>query len=142
METEKTEMLQNIFELGTTLVKETMVPAKKIIAVEVSTPIKKVLDIFSKHQFTRLPVYQEKDDNVIGIVHLKDIFTHLLKHEEKTLQELVRPVMFVPENVKVNQLLKEFREQHTCPWPWLSTSMAASLACDAGKHARRNCGWN
>lgn len=112
METEKTEMLQNIFELGTTPVKETMVPAGDVISVEVSTPLQRVLDLFSKHQFTRLPVYQDKPDNVIGMVHLKDIFVQIMQHTEKSLQELVRPIMFVPETVKVNQLLREFREQH------------------------------
>lgn len=112
METEKTEMLQNIFDLGTTLVRETMVPAGDIISVEAATPLKKVLDLFSKHQFTRLPVYQEKPDNVMGMVHLKDVFVHIMQSSEKTLQDLVRPIMFVPENVRINQLLREFREQH------------------------------
>ncbi len=112
METEKTEMLQNIFELGTTPVKETMVPEGDIVSVEASTPLKNVLDLFSKYQYTRMPVYQEKPDNIIGMVHLKDIFVQLMKHEEKPLQEIVRPIMFVPESVKVNQLLREFREQH------------------------------
>ncbi|MCL4229495.1 hemolysin family protein [Candidatus Dependentiae bacterium] len=112
METEKTEMLQNIFELGTTPVRETMIPAGNIISVEVSTPLNEVLSIFSKHQFTRLPVYQDKPDNMIGMVHLKDIFLQLMQKTEKPLSELVRPIMFVPESVKVNQLLKEFREQH------------------------------
>lgn len=112
METEKTEMLQNIFELGTTPVRETMIPAGDIISVEMSAPLNEVLSIFSKHQFTRLPVYQDKPDNMIGMVHLKDVFLQLMQKIEKPLSELVRPIMFVPESVKVNQLLKEFREQH------------------------------
>jgi magnesium and cobalt exporter, CNNM family len=112
METEKTEMLQNIFELGTTPVKETMVPGGDIVSVEASTSLRKVIDIFSKYQYTRLPVYQEKPDHVIGMVHLKDVFVQLMKQEEKSLQDIVRPIMFVPESVKVNQLLREFREQH------------------------------
>lgn len=112
METEKTEMLQNIFELGTTPVRETMIPAGDIISVNVSAPLSEVLEIFSKHQFTRLPVYQDKPDNMIGMVHLKEVFLQLLQKTDKKLNELIRPIMFVPESVKVNQLLKEFREQH------------------------------
>lgn len=111
IELEKTEMLQNIFELGRTPVKEIMVPATDIISIEANTPIKETLEVFSKHRFTRLPVYQEKMDNIIGMVHQKDIFVMLSRGEEKPLKELVREIMFVPESMKVNQLLREFREK-------------------------------
>jgi len=111
LELEKTEMLQNIFELGHTPVKEIMVPTTDIISIAVKTPIKDTLEVFAKHQFTRLPIYQNKIDNIIGMVHQKDIFVMLSQHEEKLLEELIRPIMFVPESMKVNQLLREFRQK-------------------------------
>jgi len=112
IEAEKSEMLQNIFELGRTPVKEIMVPATDIVSVDVNNSIKGTLAIFTKNPFTRLPVYEGKIDNVIGMVHLKDIFALLSRGEDKPLVELVRPIMFIPESVKVNQLLREFRHQH------------------------------
>ncbi len=112
LEKEKTEMLRNIFDLGRTPVKDIMVPSTDITSVDVSTPIKKVLRILSKYRFTRLPVYENKVDNIIGMVHQKDIFVMLSNNKDKPLRELVRPILFVPETVKVNQLLREFREQH------------------------------
>ncbi len=112
MEPEKTEMLQNIFELGRTPVKEIMVPTTDIISIAIDTPINNVLQLFAEHQFTRLPVYDDTPDNIIGMVHQKDIFVMLSKHEEKPLKEIVRPIMFVPESVKINQLLREFRQKH------------------------------
>jgi len=112
MDTEKTEMLQNIFELGSTPVREIMVPATDIISVNAHTTIQDTLALFSKYSFTRLPVYEENVTNIIGMVHQKDIFLILSKNEEKTLQEIVRPIMFIPDGVKVNQLLRELREQH------------------------------
>ncbi len=111
LELEKTEMLQNIFELGRTPIKEIMVPTTDIISIAVKTPIKDTLVMFAKHQFTRLPIYQNKMDNIIGMVHQKDIFVMLSQHEEKLLEELIRPIMFVPESMKVNQLLREFRQK-------------------------------
>lgn len=111
LEFEKTEMLQNIFELGRTPVKEIMVPATGIICVDVSAQINTALSLFAKYQYTRLPVYKGKQDNIIGMIHQKDIFVMLSRNEKKTLQELMRPIMFVPESVKVNQLLRKFREK-------------------------------
>lgn len=112
MEPEKTEMLRNIFELGQTPIDKIMVPAPDIVCVNVNTQISDVLQIFSRYHFTRLPVYQDSIDNVIGMIHQKDVFVMLSENEDKPLKELVRPIMFVPESMKVNQLLREFRHQH------------------------------
>lgn len=112
LEKEKTEMLRNIFDLGRIPVKDIMLPAPDIISVDVKTPIGQILELFSEHQFTRMPVYEGKPDNIIGMVHQKDIFVMLSHKEDKPLKDLVRPILFVPETVKINQLLREFREQH------------------------------
>lgn len=112
MEVEKSVMLQNIFELGKTPIKDIMVPATDIIMVEANTSISKTLELFAKHHFTRLPVYEESKENIIGIVHLKDLFLLLSQQIEKNLKEFVRPILFVPETLKVNQLLRELRQQH------------------------------
>lgn len=112
MEPEKSEMLQNIFELGHTPVKEIMVPKTNIVSINVDTSIDKALKVFGKHHFTRLPVYQDKEDNVIGMVHQKDIFLMLSKDEKKSLRDILRVIMFVPETLKISQLLREFRHKH------------------------------
>lgn len=111
MEREKTEMLQSIFKLGSKQVKEIMVPAIDIVMISAETPLKEALEVFSQYQFSRLPVYQDKVDNIIGMVHQKDIFVLLSKGQEKPVKELVRPVLFIPESMKINQLLREFRQE-------------------------------
>ena len=80
MDTQKTEMLQNIFDLGRTPVKEIMVPATDIVSVNVSSSTKDILDIFVQHRYTRLPVYEGRPDNFIGMVHLKDIFALIIRN--------------------------------------------------------------
>lgn len=112
MDIEKTEMLQNIFDLGTTPVKEIMVPATDIVSINVLSTNKEILDVYVQYPFTRLPVYENKIDNIIGMIHLKDIFALIIRHEDKPLKDLIRPILFVPESVKVNQLLREFRQQN------------------------------
>ena len=111
MDTDKTQMLHSIFDLGHTTVKEIMVPETDIITVNVNASLEQALDLFSRYHFSRLPVYEGEDDNIIGMVHQKDAYLVLLKNEQKTLKELVRPILFVPESMKVNQLLRQFKQQ-------------------------------
>lgn len=112
IEEEKSEMLQNIFELGYTPVKEIMVPATDIVMVTSDSTVKDTLAVFADHPFTRLPVYEQKTDNIIGMVHLKDIFMLLTKNEDKPIQAIIRPILFIPETIKVSQMLREFKNKH------------------------------
>lgn len=112
METKKNEMLQNIFDLGTTPIKEVMVPSTDVISISASCSLQDALDIFSEQQFTRYPVYEDKLDNIIGMLQIKDVFILKSEHEEKIIKDIIRPVSFIPESLKVNQLLKQMQEQH------------------------------
>lgn len=112
MEREKSQMLENIFELGLTPVKEIMVPVTDIISADINTDLQDILKVFVEHNFTRLPVYQDSKENIVGIVHLKDLFILLSQNINKPLKDLLRIILFVPESMKINQLLKEFREKH------------------------------
>ena len=58
-----------------------------------------------------MPVYEENQHNIIGMIHQKDLFIMFSKNEQKGLRDMIRPIMFVPESMKVNQLLGKFREQ-------------------------------
>jgi CBS domain containing-hemolysin-like protein len=112
MESEKTSMLRSIFELGSTPVRDIMVPATDIVSIDINTSPVEALDVFSRYQFSRLPVYVGSPDNVLGMLHLKDLFALFSKHTERPLRDIIRPILFVPESTKVNQLLKEFKHQH------------------------------
>jgi len=108
METEKTEMLQNVFGLGQTLVKEVMIPKTEIVLLNVNSSFKEAMDLFCECRYSRIPVYENKDDNIIGIIYQKDISEIFYKNQEGLLKDFIRPILFVPENQKINQLLSEF----------------------------------
>lgn len=110
LEKEKTNMLKSIFELGTTSVRDILIPATSIISISATTSVADALATFKKYQFSRLPVYENRIDNIIGMLHIKDLFA--ITDKESTIQEILRPILFVPDSLKVNQLLKEFKEQH------------------------------
>lgn len=111
MDKEKTSMLHAIFELGNKQVEEIMVPTAEVIQLEVSEPLSNAIALFARYQFSRLPVFEKTKDNIIGMVHQKDVFVLLVQKKEATLKQLMRPIMFVPENMRINQLLNEFRKQ-------------------------------
>jgi CBS domain containing-hemolysin-like protein len=112
IEPDKTSMLKSIFELGTTQVKEIMVPGPSVISISAQLTMKEALAFFTKYQFSRFPVYEGTPDNVIGMLHLKDVFMVFSRDEEKSVKDILRPILFIPENLKVNQLLREFKAQH------------------------------
>ena len=112
MDSQKTVMLRSIFELGQTPIKEIMVPAADVISININNSIQKTLELFAKYRFSRFPIYEGKGENIIGMIHQRDLFVLLQSKEDKPLKDLVRPIMFVPESVKVNQILHEFREKH------------------------------
>ncbi len=112
IETEKTQMLHSIFDLANTTVKEIMVPETDIVRLNVSTSMQDALLMFAKYHFSRLPVYEDTSDNIIGLLHQKDIFLIIsASKENKPIKELIRPIMFVPEAMKVNQLLRQLKQQ-------------------------------
>lgn len=111
LEEEKTNMLKSIFELGTTSVRDILIPATAVISISADTSVADALRTFKKYQFSRFPVYEHKSDNVIGMLHLKDLFA-IKDQEHASIKTVLRPILFVPDSLKVNQLLKEFKEQH------------------------------
>lgn len=111
MENEKTAMLQNIFRMGQTSVKEILIPKSDMISINVNDDISIFLDKFSEYQFSRFPVYQDDPEHIVGIAYLKDILFTLQKDPSLKLQEIIRPIIFVPDNMRVNELLKEFKLQ-------------------------------
>ncbi|MBN2267273.1 MAG: HlyC/CorC family transporter [Candidatus Babeliaceae bacterium] len=112
MDRDKTNMLQSIFRLSTTSVREIMVPGPEIVMIDISKSVQDAYQMFIKYQFSRLPVYKGDMNNVVGMLHFKDLIPVLTKSIERPLRELMRPILFIPESTKVNQLLREFKSKH------------------------------
>lgn len=112
IEEDEKEMIFSIFELGETLVREVMVPRIDIVAVEVNTPLLMALDVMMGAGYSRIPVYEETIDNIIGILYLKDILSYFRNNRtDVPLREVVREPYFVPETKKVDQLLPELKQR-------------------------------
>lgn len=109
----KGDILKAISKIGETTVREVMTPRVDMITVPATATLKELHEMFKEHKFSRLPVYNEKVDNVIGIVSVMDFVSALPEVDLNTpVTRLMRPAMFVPETKKVLTLLREFREAH------------------------------
>ena len=105
------ELISSIFEFSTTLAKEVMIPRTDLVAVEMSTPREKLIRIVTEEGYSRLPVFNESIDNIVGIVYTKDLIT-LLEHRDLiVLQDIIRPAFFVPESVKISQLMRDLQQR-------------------------------
>ncbi len=114
IEEEEKEMISSIFEFTDTTAKEIMVPRIDVVAVEANQSVKEVLDTISKTGFSRLPVYKESLDNVIGIVHAKDAIRRYKEGKGNIpVRRIMRPAYFVPESKKIDELLREMQMNKT-----------------------------
>lgn len=103
------KILKGIVRFGNTDVKQIMTPRTEVVSYDITTPFKELLEDLRDQGFSRLPVYRESLDNVIGILYLKDLLPYS-ELEEHDWQSLLRSPYFVPENKKLDDLLKEFQE--------------------------------
>ncbi|WP_055665876.1 hemolysin family protein [Desnuesiella massiliensis] len=109
-QTEK-EMIDGIFEFDDTLAREVMTPRIDVFAIDINTPIEKIVEDISSEQYSRVPVYEYDIDNVIGILYMKDLFPRVIKGDldEKVLRNILRPAYFVPETKNIDTLFRELQ---------------------------------
>ena len=107
---EEKEMIYSIFDLGDTLSREVMVPRIDIVAVEADASVNSAMDIILQAGHSRVPVYEDTIDNIIGILYVKDMLIHWLKQgEPASIRGLERNVYYVPETKPVTDLLRELQ---------------------------------
>lgn len=112
MEHDKISMLQNVFRMGSTHVKEILIPNSNIISVDIKSNIDELVKLFENYRYSRFPVFENNPENIIGIVYQKDLFLHLQLNKAKfSLKDIIKPIIFVPDSLKVSELLKEFKQQ-------------------------------
>jgi putative hemolysin len=107
------ELIHSVFEFSETPVKKVMVPRPKIFALDVSTPPGDVERLMVEGGFSRIPVYEESVDNIVGVVYVKDALRLLEKRQPVVIRKILHPVHFVPETKKVGTLLKDLQKRRT-----------------------------
>lgn len=109
IESEEKEMIYNVFDLGDARAKDVMVPRVHVTFADVNSTFKELIDIFKEDKFTRLPVYEDTTDNVIGTINMKDLLLFDSK-EHFCVRDILREAYFTYEYKNISELLVEMRD--------------------------------
>lgn len=109
IESEEKEMIYNVFDMGDAKAKDVMVPRVHMTFADVNSTYEELIDIFREDKFTRLPVYEETTDNVIGTINMKDLLLFDNK-KEFHIRDILREAYFTYEYKSISELLVEMRE--------------------------------
>lgn len=109
---EESEMLYAVFDFGLLVVRQVMIPRTEIIGVEADLPLNDIINLVSKSTYTKFPVYEDSLDQILGVVHVKDLLNAFTdpEHRPFVARDFVREALFVPDTMSVRHLLREFRD--------------------------------
>lgn len=106
------EMIQSILEFRDTIAREVMVPRTEIVAISAGAKIEDIMDVICRHGHTRMPVYRENIDHIVGVVNVKDLLNFWSKPiTEKEFLSILRKPYYIPETKNISQLLHEFKQK-------------------------------
>jgi putative hemolysin len=113
LEEEEKHMIHSVFDFTDTVVREVMTPRTDMDAISVDASLAEVAELVSSTGHSRIPIYEETVDRIIGTIHAKDLLKHMQAAQNVNLRDIMRPVYLIPENKKIGELLSEFRTGRT-----------------------------
>ncbi len=113
IEASEREMIQNVFDFDDRLVRQALKPRNQLVALPVNMPLAEAARKALDEGYSRYPVYEESVDKIIGFILTKDLLDILLHQPDKTMQDILRPMLFVPSTKKLAQVLRTFQKEHT-----------------------------
>lgn len=111
LEEEEKEMIYNVFGFGDSYTKDVMIPRTDMIAVDVNATYDEIIELYKQEQFSRMPVYQESHDNIIGVIYMKDLLLKQFDPKNFVISDFLRDVYFVHEFKRIDELFKEMRSK-------------------------------
>jgi CBS domain containing-hemolysin-like protein len=111
IEAEEREMIEGVFEFREMTVKEVMIPRIDMVTAEITTSTEELLELIKESRHSRLPIYEERIDNIKGVVYVKDLLLHLDAAEPWVIADIMRTPYFVPENKTLGDLMAEFKHE-------------------------------
>ncbi len=112
IEPDERHLLRNVVEFGDTLVREIMTPRRDMVCIPEEATIEQARTLAVGEKYSRIPVYKDRLDNIEGIIHVKDLLAFSEdEHGSRSIKPLVRPVHFVPESMKIDELLRDLQRR-------------------------------
>ena len=120
------EMIDSVFKFDRRTAREIMVPRREVIAFDIDDPFEEMIDEILETRHNRIPVYEENIDNIIGVLHVKDMMIEMRKHPLKKgdVRQMLRQPFFIPETKEADELFRICR-RHGIIWRFWSMSTVA-----------------
>ncbi len=109
---EERRLLQNTLQMRQILIRQVMIPRTRLLVAPVDEPCEALLSRLAASSYSRLPLYEGSIDNIVGVVHLKDLLCLFHLTDQKDVRAVMRPVLFVPETMRVEQVLTQLQRDH------------------------------
>lgn len=106
------QLIEKIFDFNDKTAKDIMIPRNRMVAIDIDENREKIIQTIIEEGYSRIPVYKETIDNIIGIIYSKDLISAAEHRELILLQDILRPANFIPETKHIGELLKEFQKKH------------------------------
>lgn len=106
------QLIEKIFDFNDKTAKDIMVPRNKVVAIDIDDQREKILQTIIEEGYSRIPVFKESIDNIIGVIYSKDLISAAEHKELILLQDILRPANFIPETKHIGEILKEFQKKH------------------------------
>ena len=104
IEEEEKELINNVFEFNDKVASEVMIHRKDIYAIEVKSDIGDILADLKEYKYSRIPVYEDSIDNIVGMLYIKDLLAYVYLKKEVKIKKIMRDVYFTPENKPINEI--------------------------------------
>lgn len=111
IDAEDADLIQGVLDIDERTIYDIMTPRVDIIGIEIESSIEEMKNLFFKHKFSRMPVYKEDKDHIVGILSERDFYTALLKGENIKLKSLVKEPLYVSKTMKVNDLIRLMQKE-------------------------------
>ena len=111
IESDERQIINNLFDFGDAEAKDVMIPRIDMVAADITTGYDEILALFRETMYSRIPVYEEEQDNVVGILYHKDFYNYV-NNSDMTIREAVKPVLFTTKHKNISELLKELQVKH------------------------------
>jgi len=106
------QLIEKIFDFNDKTAKDIMIPRNRVIAIDIDDAREKILQTIIDEGYSRIPVYKETIDNIIGVIYSKDLISAAEHRQLIVLQDILRPANFIPETKHIGEILKEFQKKH------------------------------
>lgn len=106
----ESDLITNAIEFNDLEVKEVLTPRIHVKAIDVEDNFEDVLEVFTSNPYSRIPVYQDTIDNIIGVIHERDFFTIVTSKKELCIKKLITPVIYTSESTKISNLLRQLQQ--------------------------------